>query len=147
LGRKSGPNTKRKPAEEKMIEDYTKEPYKEWLTTHGIVFKRKLENETAFDGVVKIYSIKTDKDKINKTLYGLYFGNLCFPTLNGVLLRKFKNKDSWPRTTLTHLNIETGELKVIKESKSSYDTWTINKLGGGKFEIRLSPTEMVDFVD
>ena len=49
-----------------MIEEYTKEPYKDWLTTHGIVFKRKLENETAVDGVVKIYSIKTDNDKINK---------------------------------------------------------------------------------
>ena len=130
-----------------MIEGYGKEPYKEWLTTHGIVFKRKLENETAFDGIVKIYSITTDNDTIKQTLCGLYFGNLGVPTLSGILLRQFRNKNSWPKTILTHLNLSTGDLKVLKESKSSYDMWTVKEFDRGKYEIRLSPTETVEYID
>jgi len=57
-----------------MLNEYKNEPYNDWLTVHGINFKRKLENETAFDGIVKIYSIKTDNDKMNKTIHGLFFG-------------------------------------------------------------------------
>ena len=53
-----------------MIENYAKETYKDWLTVHGIRFLRKLENETAFDGIVKIYSIKSDNDEINKIING-----------------------------------------------------------------------------
>jgi hypothetical protein len=130
-----------------MIDDYRKEPNKYWLTTLGVTFKRKLENETAFDGIVKIYSLATNNDKINKTLDGFFFGNFGVATLNGILLRKFRNKDSWPETILAHLNTSTGELKDIKESKSSYENWTASKLSVGKYEIRLSPTETVEFID
>jgi hypothetical protein len=130
-----------------MIDDYTKETYQDWLTIHGTNFKRKLENETAFDGIVKIYSIKTDDDKINKILDGLFFGKLGEPTDNGILLRLFKNKDSWPKTSLTHLNIRDGELTVIKESKSSYETWTVIDSGHGQFQVQLSPTETIKFTD
>jgi hypothetical protein len=130
-----------------MIDDYTKETYKDWLTAHGTTFKRKLENETAFDGIVKIYSIKTDNDKLNKITDGLFFGKLGEQTDNGILLRLFKNKDSWPKTSLTHLNIRDGELTVIKESKSSYETWTVINRGHGQFEIQLSPTETIKFRD
>jgi hypothetical protein len=130
-----------------MTDDYTKEAYEDWLTIHGINFKRKLENETAFDGIVKIYSIKTDSDKLNKTISGLYFGKLGEPTDNGMLLRLFKSKDSWPRTSLTHLNIVNNELKIVKESKSSYDTWTVTNQGHGQFQIQISPTETIEFTD
>ncbi|MGC3946407.1 MAG: hypothetical protein QM762_18115 [Chryseolinea sp.] len=130
-----------------MIEDYSKEAHKYWLTTHGVEFKRKLENETAYDGIVKIYSITTDNDKLNRTLNGLYFGNLGYPTSNGILLRKFRNKDSWPRTILTYLTISTSELRTIRESKSSFDMWTVNKVEIGKYEINLSPTETIEFIE
>ena len=130
-----------------MIENYAKETYKDWLTVHGIRFLRKLENETAFDGIVKIYSIKSDNDEINKIINGLFFGKLGEPTDSGILLRLFKNKHSWPTTSLTHLNIRDGELTLIKESKSSYDTWTIIDKGHGQFQIRLSPTDTIEFTD
>jgi hypothetical protein len=130
-----------------MIDDYTRETYKDWLTIHGTTFKRKLENETAFDGIVKIYSLKTDNDKINRIIDGLFFGRFGERTDNGILLRLFKNKDSWPMTSLTHLNIRDGELAVIKESKSSYETWTVIGSGHGQFQIQLSPTESIKFID
>src|SRR5688572_22347918 len=87
--------------------------------------KGNWKNETAFDGIVKIYSIKADNDRINKIINGLFFGKLGEPTSNGILLRLFKNKDSSPITSLTHLNIGDVELTVIKESKSSYEAWTV----------------------
>lgn len=130
-----------------MIQDYAQERYNEWLATHGITFERKLENETAFDGLVKIYSIKTDNININKTLDGLYFGDLGVQTGSGILLRKFTNKNSWPHTILSHLNIVTGELEVIKESNSSYLEWPVINLDKGRYEIRLSPSETVEFID
>lgn len=130
-----------------MIQDYTQERYNEWLATKGITFKRKLENETAFDGLVKIYSIKTDNININKALDGLYFGDLGVQTGSGILLRKFASKNSWPHTVLSHLNMVTGELKAIKESESSYLEWPVSSLDNGRYEIKLSPSETVLFID
>jgi hypothetical protein len=130
-----------------MFQANTNEQPIDWLLVHGIAFKRKLENETAFDGIVKIYSIKTDNEKINRALKGLYFGDFSFITVNGILMRKFRNKDSWPKTILTHLEIQTGELKIVKETKSSYLAWSVDKQSDGKYKIRLSPTETVDFID
>lgn len=130
-----------------MTDNYTKEIYKYWLTIHGINFKRKLEYETAFDGIVKIYSLKTDSDRLNNIIDGCYFGEFGEPTDNGVLLRLFKNKYSWPTTSLTHLNIVDSELKVVKEIKSSYHIWTVNSKGRGQFLIQISPTETIEFTD
>ena len=130
-----------------MLSNYKNEIYKDWLTVHGIKFKRKLENETAFDGIVKIYSISSDNENINKTIQGLFFGKLAEPTESGILLRAFINKNSWPKTCLTHLNMTDNKLIFIKESKSSYDTWTVTKIGIRKYQIQLSPTETVDYTD
>ena len=130
-----------------MLRDYKNETYKDWITVHGIDFKRKLENETAFDGIVKIYSFKADNDYIDKTIHGLFFGNLAELTEDGILLRLFKSKDSWPKTSLTHLNIPENKLIVVTESISSYDTWTVTKTGTRRYQNRLSPTETVDYTD
>jgi hypothetical protein len=41
-----------------------------------IQLERKLENETAFDGIVKIYSLKSNISELNKLLLNKYFGDL-----------------------------------------------------------------------
>jgi len=55
--------------------NYRSEKYNTFTEINGVTFKRKLENETAFDGIVKIYSIETSSDKLNQLLKGKFFGN------------------------------------------------------------------------
>ncbi len=128
-----------------MILDYDKEKYQEWDVFNGVKFYRKLEYETAFDGIVKIYSIKTDNSQINTLLNGLFFHRFAYPTKSGVLLRQFKSKKSWPKTRLVILNFLLNELRIITKTKSSYDTWTVNELGTDKYLINLSPDEKIEY--
>ncbi|MBA4197180.1 MAG: hypothetical protein C0459_06450 [Chitinophaga sp.] len=130
-----------------MTFDYSQEIFKEWTIVKGIKFLRKLENETAFDGVIKIYSIQTDNDKLNEILKGLYFGTIGHKTTNGILLRQFLNKNSWPKTMLVFLDISNFNLTVVNKTNSSYQNWEIKELTRGKYKINLTPTESVDFID
>lgn len=125
--------------------NFTRKDFEEWENFHGITFFRKLELETAFDGIVKVYSLKTDDDKTNELLKGLFFHRFAFQTESGVLLRQFQDKKSWPKTKLVHLNLELHKLKVIKETNSSYDTWTVDYLGDDKLLIGISPNEQIEY--
>ena len=125
--------------------NYTKEKYEYWADFYSVSFKRKLENETAFDGIVKIYSLKTDYEGLNQILNGHYFGNFIFPTENGVFLRMFDNKDSWPNTTLVHLNLKIFQLEYLNHNNSSWNVWVGNKLENGSYSIAISPTESLKF--
>ena len=128
-----------------MIFNFTRKDFEEWENFKGTTFLRRLEFETAFDGIVKVYSLQTDDDKINKLLKGLFFHRFAFQTQSGVLLRQFHDKKSWPKTKLVHLNLDSHNLKVIKETNSSYDTWTVDYLGEDKLLVRLSPNEQIEY--
>lgn len=127
-----------------MLQDYSKLEYEFWSEVNGVTLERKLAYETAFDGVVKIYTIRTNNEKINQLLEAQYFGEFGYPTSKGMLLRKFKSKTSWPKTRVVHLNLETTELTEIKRTKSSWDNWTAKKLSETKYEISISPSESVE---
>jgi hypothetical protein len=128
-----------------MIFNYDKEIFQEWDVFNGVKFYRKLEYETAFDGIVKIYSLNTDNPQINKLLEGLFFHRFVYPTKSGLFLRQFKSKKSWPRTRLVFLNFSSIDLSIITKTKSSYDNWTVNELGAGKYLIKMSPDEKVEY--
>jgi hypothetical protein len=51
-----------------MIFNFIRKDFEEWENFKGTTFSRRLEFETAFDGIVKVYSLQTDDDKINKLL-------------------------------------------------------------------------------
>ena len=40
-----------------------------------ITIERKLEYQTAFDGIVKVYSLKSNKKELNQILKDKYFGD------------------------------------------------------------------------
>ena len=129
-----------------MLLDYKHEPFHHWQTIAGINFSRKLENETAFDDVVKIYSFQTDSDKVNDVLRGLYFGEFMQTTRRGLLLRQFIGKESWPHTLLVHLDLGDNVLRTIIDTNSSYLSWPV-KFNGEKYTIYLSPDTKVEFAD
>ncbi|RMA67690.1 hypothetical protein BXY75_0043 [Ulvibacter antarcticus] len=110
---------------------------------NDITFDRKLEYETAFDGVVKVYSLKTNKENLNDLLIGKYFGSFIHNAEQGVFLRMFKSKKSWPKTRLVYLNFKTEKLRVIKKTRSSYDIWKGTDLGNGRHSIEIKPTEKI----
>ncbi len=125
--------------------NYDIEKYEVWTKTNDITFDRKLEYETAFDGIVKIYSLITDNWNLNSKLNGKYFGNFIHFSENGIFLRMFKSKKSWPKTRLVYLNFETEELTIIKKTNSSWNTWYGIDLGNGKHSIEIRPTEKVEY--
>lgn len=43
---------------------------RQWKEIHGITFYRKLENETAFDNMIKIYSFNTGIKNIRQSSSG-----------------------------------------------------------------------------
>jgi hypothetical protein len=47
-----------------MLFDYRFEQYHNWKENRNISFQRKLENETAFDGIIKIYTLKTNSGQL-----------------------------------------------------------------------------------
>jgi hypothetical protein len=128
-----------------MIFNYTSNDFEEWENFKGTTFFRRLEFETAFDGIVKVYSLQTDNDRINELLKGLFFHRFAYQTKSGVLLRQFKDKKSWPKTRLVHLNLDLCNLLVIKKTRSSYDSWTVDNLGEDKLLITLSPNEQIKY--
>lgn len=125
--------------------NYTQEKYEYWVEFNLVSFKRKLENETAFDGIVKIYSLKTDNEDLNQLLNGHFFGNFIYPTEDGVFLRMFDNKDSWPKTSLIYLNLKSFSMEYLNQNNSSWNVWIGNKLENGFYSIEISPNEIFKF--
>ncbi|HLO38321.1 MAG TPA: hypothetical protein VK173_07525 [Lacibacter sp.] len=125
--------------------NYSSEKYEFWVTLMLTDFERKLENETAFDGVVKIYSVTSNSEQLNNLLDGKLFGDFIFPSDTGIFLRMFKSKSSWPCTKLIHIDLGSYLIDEIKETNSSWDVWTGDSLGYGKFAINISPKEVIEY--
>jgi hypothetical protein len=43
------------------------------------------------------------------------------------------------------LNFSSIDLSIITKTKSSYDNWAVNELGAGKYLIKMSPDEKVEY--
>jgi hypothetical protein len=128
-----------------MKQNYSSEKYQILSEINSISFERKLVNETAFDGIVKIYSLKTNFENINQKLDGHFFGDFFYSTEKGVFLRKFDNKDSWPTSTLIYLDLTNLTLTEINRNNSSWNIWEGKKLENGKYSIEISPKENIEF--
>ena len=128
-----------------MKQNYSSEKYQILSEINSISFERKLVNETAFDGIVKIYSLKTNFENINQKLDGHFFGDFFYSTEKGVFLRKFDNKDSWPTSTLIYLDLINLTLTEINRNNSSGNIWEGKKLENGKYSIEISPKENIEF--
>lgn len=57
----------------------------------------------------------------------------------------FENINSWPKTRLVFLDIEKSLFIEIQKTDSSWNTWTGNDLGDGKYSIEVSPKENIKF--
>ena len=125
--------------------NYTSEKYQIWTEINSVTFERKLENETAFDGIVKIYSLKTNVKNISQKLNGKFFGDFFYPTEKSVFLRMFDNKDSWPKTTLIYVDFINLTVTEINRNNSSWNVWKGKDLENGKYLIEISPTESIEF--
>jgi hypothetical protein len=128
-----------------MKQNYSSENYHFFSEINSVCFERKLENETAFDGIVKIYSLKTNIENINQKLDGHFFGDFIYSIERGVFLRKFDNKDSWPISTLIYLDLLNFTVTEVNKNNSSWNIWKGKNLENGKFSIEISPTESVEF--
>lgn len=126
--------------------NYETEKYSEWTKAGLIAFERKLEYETAFDGVVKVYSLRTNNPNLSSKLEGIFFADFIHFAENGVFLRMFKNKKSWPKTRLVYIDFAKYKLKVIKKTSSSYTYWKSTDLGNGKHTFEIKPTEKIEYV-
>jgi len=125
--------------------NYETEQYAEWTKAGLITIERKLESETAFDGVVKVYSLKTNNPNLNSKLDGKYFADFIHFAENGIFLRMFKNKKSWPKTRLIYVDFRNYKLAVIKKTSSSYTFWKSTDLGNGKHSFEIKPTEKIEY--
>jgi hypothetical protein len=125
--------------------NYSAEEYKFWVNFWFTTFERKVQKETAFDGIVKIYSLKSDNDQLNKLIKDKLFGDFIFPSDRGIFLRMFKSKSSWPNSKLIHIDLEKYIVDEIVETSSSWNLWTGNNLGYGRFAINISPKEMIEY--
>ncbi len=128
-----------------MKPSYFLEQYHIWTKVNSITFERKLENETAFDGIVKIYSLKSNVENVDRKLEGKFFGEFIYPTEKGVFLRMFVNKDSWPKSTLIFVDLISSTLTEINSNDSSWLAWKVEDLESGKYSIEISPTERIEF--
>ena len=123
---------------------YSLEQYQIWTKVNSITFERKLENETAFDGIVKIYSLKTNVENVNRKLEENFFGDFIYSTENGVFLRMFRNKNSWPKTTLIYLDFKQLTITELNRNNSSWNIWKGKNLEAGKYSIEISPTKSIN---
>lgn len=128
-----------------MLIDYRFEKYYFFANIHGIIFNRKLDNETAFDGIIKIYSLNTDSNKLNALLCNKFFGDFIYPTETGVFFRLFDHKESWPHTSLIFIDLTSMTLNEVKRTNSSWAMWFGNNQGNGMYSIAISPTENIDY--
>lgn len=75
-----------------MKQNYSSEKYQILSEINSISFERKLVNETAFDGIVKIYSLKTNFENINQKLDGHFFGDFFIQLKKGFFLESLTTK-------------------------------------------------------
>ena len=127
-----------------MRPSYTLEQYQLWTNTNSITFQRKLVYETAFDGIVKIYALRTNLESINKKLVGNFFGEFSLPTEKGIFLRMFENIESWPKTSLVYLDFKKSTVTEINKNKSSWNIWKGQKLENGKYSIEITPEKSIE---
>jgi len=125
--------------------NYIFERYHSFTEINGITFKRKLKNQTAFDGIIKIYSMKTSSTKLTQMLKGKFFGNFFYSCGRGIFLRMFNGIESWPNTSLIFIDLEDMTLVTIKKTDSSWNVWTANCLGDGKYSISISPEQNIEY--
>ena len=101
-------------------------------------------HETAFDGIVKIFSLRSDNEEINKLLSGKLFHRFAYQTESGVLLRQFKTKKSWPKTRLVFIDFVKKNFVMIAKTNSSYDSWTV-KYDNDFYKIFVAPGKYLEF--
>jgi hypothetical protein len=127
-----------------MNSNYKSEIYRPWLSINLVKLERKLVNETAFDGIVKIYALRCHDQKINELLEDKYFGDFIHPSNTGIFLRMFISKNSWPITKLIYIDFETASFKELQKTNSSWNVWTGTDLGNDKHSIEISPSEKIN---
>jgi len=126
--------------------NYDLETYISWITIdNSIIIERRLANETAFDGIVKIYSLKSNNSFLNKAFEDKYFGEFIHIANTGFFLRMFKNKTSWPVADLVYVDYASQYFENIKETNSSWNVWYGQDLGKGKHIIEISPKEKIEY--
>jgi hypothetical protein len=125
--------------------EYESEKYECWVSLDSVSLDRKLVNETAFDGIVKIYSLKSNDSVISSKLENNFFGDFIHYANCGVFLRMFESKTSWPITKLVYLDFVTYDFIEIKTTNSSWNKWYGSDLGYGKHLIEISPTEKIEY--
>lgn len=125
--------------------NYELEKYEPWISVDNTFLDRRLVYETAFDGIVKIYTLKSNDPAITNKLDGDFFGDFIHYANHGVFLRMFESKVSWPKTKLVYVDFEECYLIEITETDSSWNTWQGRDLGHGKHIIEISPTEKIEY--
>ena len=127
-----------------MLLDYKLEKYHHWVSLPLVKLERKLQYETAFDGIVKIYNVRSDNEKVNLLFENNFFGDFVHSSNTGAFFRMLTNKKSWPMTVLIYIDFDTASLTEIKKTNSSWNIWTGIDLGYGKHSIKISPSEKIE---
>ena len=125
--------------------NYDLERYDLWASFDTIFLYRKLVYETAFDGIVKIFSLKSNDPIIDLKLAGKYFGDFIHNASSGIFLRMFESKTSWPRTSLIYLDFAEYYFDEIIVTNSSWNVWKGSDFGNGEHLIEISPTEKIEY--
>lgn len=125
--------------------EYESEIYKPWTSLPLLTLERKLENEDAFDGIVKIYSLRSSSEKVNVLVMNKSFGDFIHASNTGAFFRIFNNKASWPKTKLVYIDFDIPSLTLLKETNSSWLKWRGIDLGNGRHSIEISPNEIFEF--
>jgi hypothetical protein len=128
-----------------MLLDYKSKKYHPWVNLALVKLERKLQYETAFDGIVKIYSVRSYNDKVNLLFENKFFGDFIHSSNTGAFFRMFINKKSWPMTVLIYIDFDIPSLTEIKKTSSTWNVWTGADLGYGKHSIKISPTEKIEY--
>jgi len=106
-----------------------------WFDSKNLIFERKIIYSTGFDLMIKLFEIKSNDTEINELLANKYFGDFYFLTSNGIFLRKFKSKGSWPKTRLVYLDLLNLKMFDKLKTRSSYLDWTIKSINNNTYEI------------
>ena len=125
--------------------NYESEQYESWASLDSVSLNRKLVYETAFDGVVKVYFLKSNDPIIDSILEGKFFGDFIHYANCGVFLRMFENKTSWPKTKLVYIDFVEHYFVEIEATNSSWNVWQGRDLGYGKHSIEISPSEKIEY--
>lgn len=106
-----------------------------WFTAGSLTFYRKLVHEMGFDGLIKIFAIKTDEDETNKQLEGKLFLDFYHPVDRGIFLRRISTPSEWPNTSLVFLDYSGNEIKELIRSNSSFLAWPVKTKNDTEFTL------------